>query len=81
MNLTTLDFINNVPRETKKDIDLTGWVGSAMMVFFSFTFFVPFAICGLSLLTIQAVKAKMNNLVLLNIISLIGFTINFIGGL
>lgn len=78
MNLTTLDFVN-VSRETKKQIDLTGWVGSALMVLFSFTFFVPFAIVGLFLLTMQAKKAKMNNLILLNIVSLIGFTYNFLG--
>jgi hypothetical protein len=79
MNITDLDYVNNVPRETKKDTDFTGWIGSALMVLFSFTFFVPFAIVGLSLLTIQAVNAKMNNLVILNVVSLIGFTYNFIG--
>lgn len=76
-----IDYVNVTPRKIKKDIDFTGWVGSACMVFFSFTFFTPFAIVGLMLLTVQASQAKLNNLVVLNIISIVGFSLNYIQGM
>ena len=62
-------------------IALCGWVGAVAMVAFSFTLWIPLAITGLSLLTIQATATKTYNLVALNIISLIGFVANYIGSL
>ena len=53
--------------------NLIGWIGSLFMVIFAFNLNINFAIIGLILLTIQAIKNKLNNLILLNIISLIGF--------
>lgn len=50
-----------------------GWIGSFSMILFSFTLYIPFALIGLSLLTYQAYKNKLINLIFLNVISLIGF--------
>ena len=61
-------------------IALCGWVGSELIVAFSFTLSTPLALVGLSLLTIQATATKTYNLVALNIISLIGFVANYITG-
>ena len=49
-----------------------GYVGSAFMIAFSWTMVLPFALTGLVLLTVQAVKARMWNLVILNLASIIG---------
>jgi len=56
-----------------KIFDICGYTGSAFMVAFSFTFNPLLAILGLSLLTVQAVDAKMWNLVILNLVSIGGF--------
>jgi len=48
------------------------------MIAFSFTLWLPLAMAGLSLLTIQATATKTYNLVTLNVISLIGFVANYI---
>ena len=57
--------------------DLIGWIGAFFMVVFSFTLITPLAILGLSLLTIQAYKVNLTNLVILNLISIIGFSLNY----
>jgi hypothetical protein len=59
-------------------IALIGWIGSFAMIAFSFTLWLPLAIAGLSLLTIQATATKTYNLVTLNVVSLIGFVANYI---
>ena len=63
---------------SKNWIELVGWIGSAFMVAFSFTLYIPLALVGLSGLTFQAYKTKTYNLVALNIISFIGFFLQFI---
>lgn len=55
-----------------------GWVGAALMVAFSFTLILPFGILGLTCLTVQAVSAKLHNLVILNLLSLVGLFINLL---
>lgn len=62
-------------------IALFGWIGAVAMVVFSFTLWIPLAIIGLALLTIQATATKTWNLVALNVISLIGFVANYIGSM
>ena len=57
-------------------IKLLGNIGTAFMIVFAFTMFIPFAIIGLSLMTLQAARAGLWNFVILNIISIIGFTYN-----
>ena len=59
-------------------IALCGWVGSGLMVSFSFTLSIPLALAGLSLLTIQATATKTWNLVALNLISILGFAANLL---
>ena len=62
-------------------IALIGWTGAVAMVVFSFTLWIPLAIIGLGLLTIQATATKTWNLVALNVVSLVGFVANYIGSL
>ena len=62
-------------------IALIGWLGAVAMVAFSFTLWIPLAIIGLGLLTIQATATKTYNLVALNVVSLIGFVANYIGSM
>ena len=62
-------------------IALFGWIGAVAMVVFSFTLWIPLAIIGLALLTIQATATKTWNLVALNVVSLVGFVANYIGSL
>jgi len=50
-----------------------GNFGSVLMVAFSFTFNPWLAIAGLSCITIQTNSAKMHNLSIVNIVSIIGF--------
>lgn len=57
-------------------INFLGYVGSLLMVIFSFTLTINYAIIGLILLTIQAIKLRAYNLIALNIVSLAGFIIN-----
>ena len=59
-------------------VALFGWIGALHMVLFSFSLFVPMAIIGLILLTIQAIATKTYNLVALNIVSICGFAINLL---
>jgi uncharacterized protein YybS (DUF2232 family) len=63
--------------KTQKAPEIAGWVGALLMVAFSFSLFVPLAVVGLSLLTFQANAAKMTNLVILNLISIFGFSLQF----
>ena len=62
-------------------IALLGWIGAVAMVAFSFSLWIPLAIIGLGLLTIQATATKTWNLVALNVVSLIGFVANYIGSM
>lgn len=60
---------------SKNWIELIGWIGSAFMITFAFTLVIPFALIGLTMLTYQAYKTGMTNLVILNIISAVGFAL------
>jgi hypothetical protein len=57
-------------------INFLGYIGSLLMVIFSFTLVINYAIVGLILLTIQAIKLRAYNLVALNLVSVVGFIIN-----
>jgi len=61
-------------------IEVIGWVGAAVMVAASFNMARPLglkmAIIGLSLLTIQAYSSDTYNLIVLNLSSIIGFTLS-----
>jgi hypothetical protein len=63
-------------------IEAIGWVGAAVMVAASFNMARPLglkmAIVGLSLLTIQAYSSDTYNLIVLNLSSIIGFTLSLI---
>jgi hypothetical protein len=62
--------------------EVIGWVGAAVMVAASFNMARPLglkmAIVGLSLLTIQAYSSDTYNLIVLNLSSIIGFTLSLI---
>ena len=63
-------------------IALLGWVGAITIVvapFFNLIIWCILAIFGLALLTIQAIKNRVNNLIFLNISSIIVFLIRLIG--
>ena len=55
-----------------------GYVGTVFMILFAYPMHIPFAIVGLTLLIVQAIKASMWNLVFLNVVSIIGFSSNFV---
>ena len=61
-------------------IEVIGWIGAAIMVAASFNMARPLglkmAIVGLSLLTIQAYSSDTYNLIVLNLSSIIGFTLS-----
>ena len=63
-------------------IEVIGWMGAAIMVAASFNMARPLglkmAIVGLSLLTIQAYSSDTYNLIVLNLSSIIGFTLSLI---
>ena len=63
-------------------IEIIGWIGAAVMVAASFNMARPLglkmAIVGLSLLTIQAYSSDTYNLIVLNLSSIIGFTLSLI---
>ena len=63
-------------------IEVIGWVGAAVMVAASFNMARPLglkmAIVGLSLLTIQAYSTDTYNLIVLNLSSIIGFTLSLL---
>ena len=84
------DFIGenikrDVAQNTKLDfIALLGWIGSILLCLsplFNLVVWCSLAILGLSLLTIQAYKNKVYNLLFLNIVSIITFSIKLIGQL
>jgi hypothetical protein len=84
------DFIRenierDVAQNTKLDfIALLGWIGSILLCLsplFNLVVWCSLAILGLSLLTIQAFKNKVHNLLFLNIFSIITFSIKLIGQL
>ena len=53
-----------------------GYLGTLLMIAFAFTMYIPLAIMGLILMTFQAVHVGLWNLVILNIISIVGFVYN-----
>ena len=75
----------DVVENTKLDfIALLGWIGSILLCLsplFNLVVWCSLAILGLSLLTIQAYKNKVYNLLFLNIFSIITFSIKLIGTL
>ena len=84
------DFIReniqrDVAQNTRLDfIALLGWIGSILLCLsplFNLVVWCSLAILGLSLLTIQAYKNKVYNLLFLNIFSIITFSIKLIGTL
>ena len=56
--------------------DFAGYTGAVLMAIFAYTLAIPFALCGLALLTVQSVNARMHNLTILNLISIGGFAAN-----
>lgn len=64
--------------DTIDPIDAVGWIGAGTMVVASFNMAssagMLTAIVGLGLLTIQAAATRTMNLVMLNLLSIIGFT-------
>ena len=84
------DFIRenikrDVAQNTRLDfIALIGWLGAILLCLsplFNLVVWCSLAILGLSLLTIQAYKNKVYNLLFLNIFSIITFSIKLIGQL
>ena len=84
------DFIGeNIKRDVAQNPDLDfialfGWIGSILLCLsplFNLVVWCSLAILGLSLLTIQAYKNKVYNLLFLNIFSIITFSIKLIGTL
>ena len=77
------NFERNALKNTKLDfIALLGWIGSILLCLsplFNLVVWCSLAILGLSLLTIQAYKNKVYNLLFLNIFSIITFSIKLIG--
>ena len=82
------DFIRenikrDVAQNTRLDfIALIGWLGAILLCLsplFNLVVWCSLAILGLSLLTIQAYKNKVYNLLFLNIFSIITFSIKLIG--
>ena len=82
------DFIGeNIERDVAQNsnldfIALFGWIGSILLCLsplFNLVVWCSLAILGLSLLTIQAYKNKVYNLLFLNIFSIITFSIKLIG--
>ena len=63
-------------------IEIIGWVGAAVMVAASFNMARPLglkmALVGLSLLTVQAYDNETYNLIVLNLSSIIGFSLSLI---
>ena len=84
------DFIRenikrDVAQNTRLDfVALLGWIGAILLCLsplFNLVVWCSLAILGLSLLTIQAYKNKVYNLLFLNIFSIITFSIKLIGQL
>ena len=82
------DFIGeNIERDVAQNsrldfVALIGWTGSILLCLsplFNLVVWCSLAILGLSLLTIQAYKNKVYNLLFLNIFSIITFSIKLIG--
>ena len=79
------NFERNVAQNTKLDfVALFGWIGSILLCLsplFNLVVWCSLAILGLTLLTFQAYKNKVYNLLFLNIFSIITFSIKLIGQL
>ena len=82
------DFIRenikrDVAQNTRLDfVALLGWIGSILLCLsplFDLVVWCSLAILGLTLLTFQAYKNKVYNLLFLNIFSIITFSIKLIG--
>ena len=78
-------FERNANQNTRLDfIALLGWIGSILLCLsplFNLVVWCSLAILGLALLTIQAYKNRVYNLLFLNIFSIITFSIKLIGTL
>ena len=81
-------FGKNIKRDARKNpnmansITAVGWLGAILLALaplFSVVVWCSLAIFGLALLTVQATYNKVNNLIALNIISIITFSIKLIG--
>jgi hypothetical protein len=84
------DFIGeNIKRDVAQNsrldfIALIGWLGAILLALaplFSVVVWCSLAIFGLALLTVQATYNKVNNLIALNIFSIITLSIKLIGQL
>ena len=84
-DFTRANFERNVAQNSRLDfVALIGWIGSILLCLsplFNLVVWCSLAILGLSLLTIQAYKNKVYNLLFLNIFSIITFSIKLIGTL
>ena len=84
-DFTRANFKRNVAQNSRLDfVALIGWIGSILLCLsplFNLVVWCSLAILGLSLLTIQAYKNKVYNLLFLNIFSIITFSIKLIGQL
>jgi hypothetical protein len=84
-DFTRENIKRDVAKNTRLDfIALLGWIGSILLCLsplFNLVVWCSLAILGLSLLTIQAYKNKVYNLLFLNIFSIITFSIKLIGQL
>ena len=82
-DFTRANFERNVAQNSRLDfVALIGWIGSILLCLsplFNLVVWCSLAILGLSLLTIQAYKNKVYNLLFLNIFSIITFSIKLIG--
>ena len=83
-------FGKNIKRDARKNpnmansITAVGWVGAILLALaplFSVVVWCSLAIFGLALLTVQATYNKVNNLIALNIFSIITLSIKLIGQL
>ena len=83
-------FGENIKRDVGKNpnmaysINAVGWIGAILLVLaplFSVVVWCSLAIFGLALLTVQATYNKVNNLIALNIFSIITLSIKLIGQL
>jgi hypothetical protein len=81
-------FGKNIKRDARKNpnmansITAVGWLGAILLALaplFSVVVWCSLAIFGLALLTVQATYNKVNNLIALNIFSIITLSIKLIG--
>ena len=84
-DFTRANIQRDVAQNSRLDfIALLGWIGSILLCLsplFNLVVWCSLAILGLTLLTFQAYKNKVYNLLFLNIFSIITFSIKLIGQL